>query len=460
MCSLKNLILGIQQVALQECSEVGSSGVFDTAFSSEASYLNIESVLDDIIDQVAKSLGPSWRQFLEFVASCDPSRSVYASKLEHTAPRIVSNDSLAVACDTIFVACFLRSPRGPAGQPGSNRLRAFYQDIEILGIEKPRIPPLRGAQNLQAWVKGQTMPTREDRAKVSHISVKALVKLAQLDAVLLAGAIEQYRYDIIAKPDEAKGILDDGETNNVVADPHTRAAEALMEQPAAATQGSGSAITSPGGQNAALPPGAVPVMAPDTTTLDCTGGTVDADNKGGPPAARAIMVEKPLCTIPLFKLAVAVVHHHQTFPAGLRQRLCSVLLEEFGLTLEQRSSLMVSATENSEGRRLQEDQLYSIRQKEKDRLVRYQSVAHKDTKFLLLSSLVPDPNSKGRHAKYMTPPNWPAARSTGTRSLPDFNSTQSRRPWAVPKSTGPLTMDPELKKLRSNGFFIKAPALR
>eukprot|EP00913_Durusdinium_trenchii_P033441 g31309.t1 len=43
-----------------------------------------------------------------------------------------------------------------------------------------------------------------------------------------------------------------------------------------------------------------------------------------------------------------------------------------------------------------------------------------------------------------------------SRSLPDFKAVQ---PFKVPLGTGPLTYSPELKQLRSTGFFMKMPPL-
>jgi len=52
-----------------------------------------------------------------------------------------------------------------------------------------------------------------------------------------------------------------------------------------------------------------------------------------------------------------------------------------------------------------------------------------------------------------------------TRSLPNLRGFTARNSFGreefkVPLSTGPLTMDPDLKKLRTTGFFIRMPPLK
>lgn len=93
MCSLKNLIMGVQHVVLQQHADVDTDNIFDTKVSQHSSsHLNLESVIDDIADQLQKSLGSGWRGFLEFVSSCDPSRSLHQSKLDLSKPQIISNE--------------------------------------------------------------------------------------------------------------------------------------------------------------------------------------------------------------------------------------------------------------------------------------------------------------------------------------------------------------------------------
>merc|ERR1712232_1015713 len=102
----------------------------------------------------------------------------------------------------------------------------------------------------------------------------------------------------------------------------------------------------------------------------------------------------------------------------------------------------------------------------------YQADSHKDTSHLLVAPLVACPIDKGKPAKFtMSPPIKPRNRFAShfnhedmTRSLPDLRGftakhTDGREPFKVPLLTGPLTMDHELKKLRTTGFFVRMPPL-
>merc|ERR1719199_2351230 len=93
-----------------------------------------------------------------------------SKKDRHSKPTIVSNDSLAAILDTVFIADFLRLPRS------QGKLRELYDDLEMLGIPAPELPPLNGCANLRAWAIAKTKPTRKDREKGSG---KVMEKLAQ-----------------------------------------------------------------------------------------------------------------------------------------------------------------------------------------------------------------------------------------------------------------------------------------
>jgi len=425
VCSLKNLILGIQYVVLQQHEEVECDSIFDTKVSRHiGSHLNLESVFDDIVDQLQRALGGAWRSFLEYVASCDPSRSLHISKMDSTItqPSVVSNDALAVVIDTIFLANFLRQSR----QGSASRLRELFADLHMLGVAMPEVPPLRQAQYLRAWAKARGRPTLQDRSKVGK---KDSEKLAQLDAVLLTASVELRLPEVIASADEV--------------------AESTANEAISA---------------------AFPEVSPKPVDFSTTG---KAPGTAGPPAARVILEDKPQLAPVIFEAAVSCIHHHDTFPDGIRERLYGILNEEYGLTKDQLQKLAIGATQNIDGRRLSDSTLLSMEQREKARLRQFQANTHKDTMHLLVSPLVASPIERGNRAKYTfvpspleRPPFASAFTSMDmTRSLPDLRGftpshTEGREPFKVPMSTGPLTMDPELKKLRSTGFFIKMPPLK
>jgi hypothetical protein len=339
-----------------------------------------------------------------------------------TTPSVVSNDALAVVIDTIFLANFLRQSR----QGSASRLRELFSDLHMLGVAMPEVPPLRQAQYLRAWAKARGRPMLQDRSKVGK---KDSEKLAQLDAVLLTASVELRLEGVIASADE----LAESTANEAVS-------------------------------------AAFPEVSPKPVDFSTTG---KAPGTAGPPAARVILEDKPQLSPVIFEAAVSCIHHHDTFPDGIRERLYGILNEEYGLTKDQLQKLAIGATQNIDGRRLSDSTLMSMEQREKARLRQYQADTHRDTMHLLVSPLVASPIEKGNKAMYTQipdafsrPPFSSAFSSMDmTRSLPDlrgFAPTQpdGREPFKVPLSTGPLTMDPELKKLRSTGFFVKMPPLK
>lgn len=422
ICSLKNLILGLQYVVLQQCAEVEADSIFDTKVAQNVgAHMNLESVVDDLVDQLHRALGTAYKPFLEFVATCDPMRSVHVSKMDSTmsSPQIQPNDQLAVIIDTIYLASFLRKSR----KEPSSKLRELYDDLEAFGISLPEVPPLRSAQHLRAWAKAVSKPTRSDREKGLG---KEQEKLAQLDAVLLTAAVELHMPEVMAPPQEcAEDVLNT-----------SSASAASLPEP-----------------------------------IDF-GSTGRAPGSAGPSASRQLIKKRPQLTQTLFEAAVMCIHHHMTFPEGIRERLFHLLNEEWGLTEENAQRLAIAATQNIDGKKLQESTLVSMEHREKTRLREYSANTWKDTSHLTVPALIGGASAQGKPPKFtLTPPREPrvpfasAFMSTDmTRSLPDFRGftakSGGREPFKVPKITGPLTMDPDLGKLRTTGFFIKMPPLK
>lgn len=428
MCSLKSFVVGLQYVILQMHAEAeADSGFSNKVIQHVGSHMNLESILDDVVDQLQRALGKSWRSFLEYVASCDPSRSAYGSQMNRDKPPvIVSNDSLAAVIDTIFIADFLRQPRTQT----RGRLRDLYDDLEMLGIQAPELPALRGAANLRAWATAKTKPTRKDREKGAG---PHMVKLAQVDFVALTCAVELHENEIMASDEE---IRDSG--------------------------------------GSAPPCGHVQPDAdhgPPITDFDIDGGK---PGSAGPPAARVILEEKPRLTAHIVEGAVAALQHHMTFPEGIRERMFKILHEEYGLTQAQSERVGIATAQNIDGDRLHEQTLRQMDHREKNRIRNYSAYTNKECGHLLVTSLVPAPSHKGKAAKYTLAPPVPfrpglpgsAFGSVDmTRSLPDFRgftakNSLGREEFKVPLSTGPLTIDPDLGKLRTTGFFIRMPPLK
>eukprot|EP00927_Polykrikos_kofoidii_P046275 TRINITY_DN40492_c0_g1_i1.p1 TRINITY_DN40492_c0_g1~~TRINITY_DN40492_c0_g1_i1.p1 ORF type:complete len:633 (-),score=83.00 TRINITY_DN40492_c0_g1_i1:245-2143(-) len=418
MCSLGTLIRGLQYVALQQHAEAESDSIFDSKVCQQAgSHMNLESVLDDIFDQLQRALGAGWRGFLEYVATCDPTRSLHSSAMNTGPPRIISNDSLLAVINTIFVTCFLRHR---CGVPASD-LKGLFTHVEMLGLPLPELPPLRRAHNLRMWAKAKMQPTRQGRDRANK---KDIEKLAQLDAVTLCAAIELQLPEVMATVEEI----------------------AEMNMP---------------------PQGPLDGDAPQSRDFASTGHSESA----GPPAARVMLINKPQLAPAIFSAVVLCVHHHVTFPEGIRERLYALLLRDFALSREQSERLAIAITQNIDGKRLPNHTLLEMEHREKERLRNFQARMHRDCSHLLVSPLVAAPTEKNKPAKFMQNKPKPAhvpfssafSSQDMTRSLPDFRSFNAsksgKEPFTVPLSNGPLVWDPESQKLKSDGLFMKMPAL-
>lgn len=426
MCSMRGLFLGMQFVVLQQSAEAETDNIFDAKVKQGVGqFLNLESLIDDIVDQLDRALGVAWRPFLEFVATCDTTRAVHISKMDApslSSPQVHANDHLAVVLDTVFLANFLRTPR----KDQNVKLQDLYDDLEAMGIPLPEVPPLRGAQHLRAMLKAKTKPTRVDREKGLSQDQE---KLSQLDAVLLCAAIELHSPEVAASPAETN--------DNIV--------------------------------NNATTSGFPDHGAPEPVDFGSTGRM---PGSAGPSAARKLVKQKPQLAPWIVDAAVLTIHSHQTFPEGIRERLYNLLLEEYGLTEDQTQRLAIAVTQDIDGKRLDDQTLWHMHHKEKTRLKEYAVRTYKDTSHLIAPPLVPGLSMQGKAAKYTESPPPPyrppfASAFTSmdmTRSLPDFRSftvkSDGREPFKVPLSTGPLTMDPDLRKLRTTGYFIKMPPLK
>jgi len=425
-CSLKNLIMGLQTVVLQHCAEAEADSGFDAKVVNHVgAHINLESVLDDMTDQLQRALGKSWRSFLDYVSTCDPARSVYGSIMDRGKPPVIaSNESLAAVIDSIFISDFLRQPRLQT----TGKLRALYDDLEMLGIEAPELPALRGAANLRAWATAKTKPTRKDREKGGG---KHMEKLAQQDFVALTCALELHHAEVMATQEEIEES------------------------------------TCP-----VVPLGVAPADA--TPQIHDLGIEGEKPASAGPPAARIIVEEKPRITAHIVEGAIAALQHHITFPDGIRERLFKILYEEYGLTQEESERVGIATSQNIDGHRLPEYTLLQMDDREKVRIRNYSDYTAKECGHLLVAPLVPAPCHKGKPAMYTVPPPVPfrpglPGSAFGsidmTRSLPDLRgftakNSQGRAEFKVPLSTGPLTVDPDLNRLRTTGFFIRMPPLK
>lgn len=353
VCSLKNILLGMQFVVLQHHADVECDSIFDTKVPQQTgAFLNLDSLFDDIVDQLQKALGVAWRPFLEFVSSCDASKAMHSSILDGLAPpKVVFTDDLAVVVDTIFLASFLRqSMRGPAG-----KLQELMEDCREYGLAALDIPPLRGARDLIVWASARTKPTLAARGKAGRQQAE---KLAQLDAVLLTAACELRRPEVMASELEAAESRERGEND-------------------AASE----AASSPKNQRQSL--------------------GASAGGRPPPPAARLIPQIRPVLAPGMLEAAVDCVHHHHSFPDGIRERLYRILAEEYFLTRDQSERLAIASTQNIDGKRLSEATLLQIVHKEHTRLRKYQADVWVDTNHCLKPALVGCPSDIGKPPRHL-----------------------------------------------------------
>jgi len=355
-------------------------------------------------------------------------RRIGHSTVTNKAPVITSNEALAAVIDTIFLACFLRQPRTLI----SGRLKDLYKDLTNLGLAVPTLPDLNAAVNLRTWATAKTRPTRKDREKGGG---KNMEKLAQVDFVALTCALEMHKEEVMATEEEI--------------------AEAKLVSMADLDS---------------MHPDATPQIS--MTDIE---GDESRPPTAGPPAAREIAEEKPRITAPIFEGALAALQHHITFPDGLRERVFKLLCEDYGLTQEQSERVGIATAQNVEGQRLSNDAIRRMVEKEKTRLRFYEGATNRNCSHLLSAPLVPAPCQQGQGCKFMMPAKvFPKIGLPGSafgavdmsRSLPDLRGFTAKRQlpgreeFKVPMSTGPLTMDPELGKYRTTGFFIKMPPLK
>jgi len=427
LCSFRGIIVGLNYLVLQSHAELTADSGFEKYKVDQhvGSHVQLESVVDDITDQLQRSLGRSWRGFLEYVSTCDPNFTQMNSQMEFLQEsEIVSNSGLAQSLDCAFIAQFLRLERRI---DSPTRLAELYADMELLGMQLPEVPPLMGAYHLITFVNALLRPSRKDREKVQG---KQAEKLAQLDAVLLCHAVELKLHDVVAK--EMDFLIEEGS-----------------------------------------PPSPVTLEPSDGFVAPTYPEGEEGDHEDGPQAAKVTMDDKPFIKPGIFSACVHCIQHHVTFPPGLRERLHHVLTEDFNLTQSQVERLTIGTTSNVQGTRLSEKELYHIFEKEKARLRKYADTYNKDVSHLLVPSLVTPPLEMGMPAQFHTEPAKQSPRhkplsgfsgSDMTRSLPSFHGNQSawmlgREPFKVPKGTGPLTYDAKTKKLKTTGLFIKMPPL-
>lgn len=208
MASCRNLIQGILYVIVQQYADVEADSGFDAKVSSLGADLNIQAVVDDLVEQLHRSLGASWKAFIEYVATCDVRRSLMCSTTDLAPPRVVSTGSLWTMIDEIFLAYVMKHPRD------SVRLTELFQDLEAFHVTPPEIPEVR-IDALKEWSKATTFVTKKEKQKG-----------AQLQAVHLVAAMELGRPGCDAPMDAMDealmGSLTSVQNGRLVTKPHRK----------------------------------------------------------------------------------------------------------------------------------------------------------------------------------------------------------------------------------------------
>jgi len=174
MCSMRNLIQGVLFVIIQQYADVEADSGFDAKVSTLGADLNIQSVIDDLIEQLHRSLGAAWKAFLEYVSTCDARRTLMSSSTDLAPPKVVSNGVLWNMIDEIFLAYVLKHPRDTI------RLNELFQDLDAFHVPVPEIPEVR-IDALKEWAKATTFVTKKEKQKAAQLQAVHLVSAMELD---------------------------------------------------------------------------------------------------------------------------------------------------------------------------------------------------------------------------------------------------------------------------------------
>jgi len=170
MLSLRNLIVGIHRIMIQECEDQPSGDGFHSRRLKRT--LNLDTLLDDLFEQLTRSFGLAFASFIHFVRSCDPKRSLNFSMVDLSLPKVTSNQNLSDMIDDIFMAHFLKLTAS------SFSLVDLYVDLESLKIPCPDVFHLQLDQ-VKWWIDATTIASRRVREKSAQLQcVRALVSLA------------------------------------------------------------------------------------------------------------------------------------------------------------------------------------------------------------------------------------------------------------------------------------------
>mmetsp|Transcript_51774 Transcript_51774/g.118049 ORF Transcript_51774/g.118049 Transcript_51774/m.118049 type:complete len:474 (+) Transcript_51774:88-1509(+) len=167
LCSLRRLADGVLWVITQQFADAPSDSVFSRKVQQTGANLNLNSVLDDLIEQLQRVMGIGFDAFLDYVRSCDAHRSLERSSVDLSLPRVSVNVTMQNTMDDIYTAYLLRLPP-------SIRILSMIEDLETFQIRPPEVPEY-DTSILRKWLSATTAMTKKRLEKSVQRQVVHLV---------------------------------------------------------------------------------------------------------------------------------------------------------------------------------------------------------------------------------------------------------------------------------------------
>lgn len=192
--SLKNFITGLHRLSLQHLTSVPCDNNFGTRGLKQE--LNIIALLDDLIEQLQRSMGQGFGGFVHFVQSCDSRRALCYSTADLCSPKVQSNGHLSEMIDDIFMAHYLKLP------PSTNKIIDFFTDLEAFGIQLTNVYPLQ-LDTIKWWMSSTSEKTKLVREKSAQLqALRAVVSIEMEELGNYAVS------DLDAKPELIESAMD------------------------------------------------------------------------------------------------------------------------------------------------------------------------------------------------------------------------------------------------------------
>jgi len=170
VCSLKTFITSLHRLCLQQSKQAPKDHGFSVKLLPQL--LNVNSLVDDLIEQLMRNMGQGFGGFVHFVQSCDSKRALYFSATDFGPAKVHSNSYLTEMLDDIFMSHFLRLPAN------KHKVIDLFSDLDAFSISLPDVYVLQ--LDYIKWWNNST----SDRSKCAR------EKSAQLQALRAIIAVE------------------------------------------------------------------------------------------------------------------------------------------------------------------------------------------------------------------------------------------------------------------------------